>query len=126
MDAEVRSMASADLEWSAVRPRVTKRLLGQIASRIAERFHPEKIILFGSYANGRPTLDSDVDLLVVMQSEEPLFPRIRRVAEVAQVPYLPMDVIVRTPVEVAERLAMGDSFLAGILEKGTVLYDRGQ
>jgi len=101
-------------------------VLPEVVQRLVAALQPEKIILFGSYANGRPTLDSDVDLLVVMQSEEPLFPRIRRVAEVAQVPYLPMDVIVRTPVEVAERLAMGDSFLAGILEKGTVLYDRGQ
>ena len=117
-------MATGALEWSALRPRVTKRLLSQIARRVAEHFHPEKIILFGSHANGRPTLNSDVDLLVVMQSEEPLFQRIRRVAEVAQVPYLPMDVIVRTPAEVKQRLAMGDSFLAEILEKGTVLYER--
>ncbi len=50
--------------------------------------------------------------------------RIRRVTEVAKVRFLPMDLLVRTPAEIAERLAMGDFFMAEILEKGKVLYSR--
>ena len=83
-----------------------------------------KVILFGSYAYGTPDLDSDVDLLVVMDSDESMAQRIRRVTEVAKVRFLPMDIIVRTPTEMVERLAIGDFFLAEILEKGKVLYRR--
>lgn len=50
-----------------------------------------------------------------MDSDEPLFPRIRRVRASARVEGLPVNVIVRTPTEVQERLGMGDSFLAEIL-----------
>jgi hypothetical protein len=59
-----------------------------------------------------------------MDSDEPMAQRIRRVTEVAKVRFLPMDIIVRTPAEMVERLAMDDFFLAEILEKGKVLYHR--
>jgi hypothetical protein len=59
-----------------------------------------------------------------MDSDEPMAQRIRRVTEVAKVRFLPMDIIVRTPTEMAQRLTMGDFFLAEILEKGKVLYRR--
>ena len=103
---------------------MTDALLAGITQRIVEKFQPYKVVLFGSYAYGVPDLDSDVDLLVVMDSNEPMAQRMRRVTEVAKVRFLPMDVIVRTPAEMAERLAMGDFFLAEILEKGKVLYRR--
>ena len=109
-------------DWKTLRPRVTDTLLAEITRRIVERFQPYQVVLFGSYAYGRPDLESDVDLLVVMDSDESMAQRIRRVMEVAKVRFLPMDVIVRTPEEMAERLAMGDFFLAEILEKGKVLY----
>jgi len=110
--------------WGTLRPPVTDALLAGITQRIVEKFQPYEVILFGSYAYGTPDLDSDVDLLVVMNSDEPMAQRIRRVTEVAKVRFLPMDIIVRTPAEMAERLAMGDFFLAEILEKGKVLYRR--
>ena len=111
-------------DWETLRPRVTDTLLAEITRRIVEQFHPYQIVLFGSYATGGPGPESDVDLLVIMDSDEPMAKRIRRVLEVAKVRFLPMDVIVRTPEEIAERLAMGDFFLAEILEKGKVLYHR--
>ena len=111
-------------DWTELRPRVTKSLLAGIAKRVAERFRPQKIVLFGSYANGTPDQDSDLDLLVVMDSKEPMSQRIRRVTEVAKVPFLPMDILVRTPAEIDERLAKGDFFIADILNKGKVLYQR--
>ena len=111
-------------DWSDLRPRVTKSLLAGIAQRIAEKFRPQKVVLFGSFAKGAPDQDSDVDLLVVMDSKEPMSQRIRRVTEVAKVPFLPMDIIVRTPAEIDERLAKGDFFIADILNKGKVLYQR--
>ncbi len=111
-------------EWTQLRPRVTKSLLAGIVQRIVEKFRAEKIVLFGSYANGVPDRDSDVDLLVVMESKEPMSQRIRRVTEVAKVRFLPMDIVVRTPAEIDERLAIGDFFIANILSTGKVLYQR--
>jgi predicted nucleotidyltransferase len=110
--------------WAALRPPVAEALLVGITRRIVEKFQPYQVVLFGSYAYGTPDLESDVDLLVVIDSDEPMAQRIRRVTEVAKVRFLPMDVIVRTPAEMVERLAMGDFFLAEILRKGRVLYRR--
>ena len=111
-------------DWATLRPPVTDALLAGITRRIVEHFQPYKIVLFGSYASGTPDLESDVDLLVVMDSDESMAQRIRRVTKVAKVRFLPMDVIVRTPAELEKRLAMGDFFLAEILETGKVLYHR--
>src|SRR4030095_154977 len=110
--------------WATLRPPVTEALLADITQRIVKKFQPYKVVLFGSYAYGTPDLDSDVDLLVVIDSDEPMGQRMRRVTEMAKVRFLPMDIIVRTPAELAERLAMGDFFLAEILEKDKVLYRR--
>ena len=111
-------------DWAMLRPPVTDVLLADVVRRIVEQLQPEKIVLFGSFAYGTPDLDSDVDLLVVMDSQEPMTQRIRRVADVAKVRFLPMDIIVRTPAEMDERLAKGDFFMAEILTKGKVLYQR--
>jgi predicted nucleotidyltransferase len=111
-------------DWATLRPLVTDALLTGITQRIVEKFQPHKVVLFGSYAYGTPGLDSDVDFLVVLDSDEPMAQRIRRVTEVAKVRFMPMDVLVRTPAEIEERLAMGDFFMAEILEKGKVLYCR--
>jgi predicted nucleotidyltransferase len=80
--------------WATLCPPVTDALLADITQRIVEKFQPYKVVLFGSYAYGTPNLDSDVDLLVVMDSDEPMVQRIRRVREVAKVRFLPMDVAV--------------------------------
>ena len=111
-------------DWATLRPSVTDALLADITQRIVEKFQPHKVVLFGSYTYGTPDLDSDVDLLVVMDSDEPMAQRSRRVTEVAKIRFLPMDVLVRTPAELEERLAMGDFFIAEILKKGKVLYCR--
>jgi len=108
-----KAQATGPIPDSAtMRPPVTEALLADITRRILEKFQPYKVVLFGSYAYGTPDLDSDVDLLVVMDSDEPIVQRIRRVMEVAKVRFLPMDILVRTPAEMAERLAMGDFFLS--------------
>jgi uncharacterized protein len=111
-------------DWATLRPPVTEALLAGITQRIVAEFQPYQIVLFGSYAYGTPHLESDVDLLVVMDSDAPMAQRIRRVTEVAKVRFLPMNVIVRTPGEMAQRLVMGDFLLAEVLDKGKVLYRR--
>lgn len=115
--------APRTVDWRRLRPRVTRRLLDQITQRIVEHFHPEKVILFGSYAYGRPTLESDVDLLVIMDSDERPARRSTLVSSVCRPGHLGMDILVYTPAEVKQRLEMGDFFIEEILEKGRVLYD---
>lgn len=101
-----------------VRPFVIRRL----AWEIAEKFQPEKIILFGSYAYGKPDEDRDVDILVVMpaKNESTQTSRIRNAMEY----YFPLDLIVRTPETLRWRLEEGDWFLRDIMETGKVLYDK--
>ena len=94
------------------------------ARTIAGEFNPEKIILFGSYAYGSPTEDSDVDLLVVMRHRRRnavIAGEIRRRVRAG----FAMDLLVRTPERLRERLGMGDSFMQEIVERGEVLYDCG-
>jgi predicted nucleotidyltransferase len=103
--------ASPDIPLSAIR---------RFARAIAERFEPERIILFGSYAYGTPHADSDVDLLVVMPCANEIGQSVRiRVAFAAP---FPLDLIVRTPARLKQRLADGDWFLREITEQGKVLY----
>ncbi len=95
--------------------------INTLSAEIAATFHPERIILFGSYAYGNPGHDSDVDLLVVM-------PYTRHSAYQAAAiltrvnPAFPVDVLVRTPGELAERIAQGDFFLREVVERGRELY----
>jgi predicted nucleotidyltransferase len=95
-----------------------------VALRIADRFQPERIILFGSYAYGHPKPESDVDLLVIMDT--PLRSRQQRleISRALSPRPFPLDIIVRTPQELAERIVMGDLFLREITTRGKVLYER--
>jgi predicted nucleotidyltransferase len=102
---------------------ISLRAIKRFARRIAEKFHPEKINLFGSYAYGEPTADSDVDLLVVM-------PRCNQLDQAGKI-YLEIpvpfptdaDLIVRTPTNLKKRLARGDLFTTEIVSKGKILYE---
>jgi len=103
---------------------VTQEILDGIVERIVSAFHPHKIILFGSYAKGNAREDSDIDLLVIMDSDERPARRNMRVSEIAHVPFLPMDILVRTPDEIKQRLEINDFFIIEILESGRVLYEQ--
>jgi predicted nucleotidyltransferase len=101
---------------------VTPGLLKQIAERVVHALRPVSIILFGSYAYGKPTPDSDLDLLIVMDSQDRPAERIRKVSDLFDPRPLPMDFVVLTPGEVRHRLNGFDPFLEEILAKGRVLY----
>jgi predicted nucleotidyltransferase len=97
-------------------------VIRRFAREVAQRFDPEKIILFGSHAYGQPHADSDVDILVVMPARNALDQAIR--IDQATDPPFPLDLIVRTPKTLAWRLKEGDSFLQEIVAKGKVLYEK--
>ena len=101
---------------------VSMKEIKAFSARIAKEFKPRRIVLFGSYADGAPTDDSDVDLLVVLSHKG------RAVEKSVELrmklrPSFPLDILVRTPEKIRERVAMGDSFMRDILSKGKVLYE---
>lgn len=106
---------------------VTEALLTDITRRIVQACDPERVILFGSYAYGTPTTDSDIDLFIVMNPSdayETNHQRIMNARAAAMIRQLPMDIIVRTAQEVEARLALGDFFIKEIMDRGRVLFQR--
>ena len=101
---------------------VSRKNIQEIIEKIAQNFFPEKIILFGSYAYGKPTEDSDVDVLIVM-SFKGRNPEKATEIWMATRPQFPIDIMVRKPAELKKRLKMGDFFFREITEKGIALYE---
>jgi uncharacterized protein len=101
---------------------IPKQVIHRYARAIAARFHPDAIILFGSHAYGTPHADSDVDLLVVMPARNQL-DQAYKIRLALTAPFA-LDLIVRTPKEMAWRLEEGESFLTEIVSKGKVLYEK--
>lgn len=97
------------------------RVIRKFAREVAEHFHPEKIVLFGSYAYGTPHEDSDVDILVVMpcRNQGDMAFKIRCTID----PPFAAHVVVRTPYAMEWRLREGDSFLREVVAKGRVMYE---
>ena len=106
------------------RARISQRAINAVARRIAEKFDPEQIVLFGSYAYGKPHPYSDVDLLVVMKTQARARVKQLEIARALSPHQFGMDILVRSPQQLKERLAMGDYFLREILTKGKILYER--
>lgn len=101
---------------------VAMNQIEEFGRRIGREFGAEKVILFGSYARGVPSPDSDVDLLVIG-------PFTRRSADTSVEiqmklrPAFPVDLLVRTSEKVRQRIAMGDTFMQEILTQGRILYE---
>ncbi len=94
----------------------------RLCQQIANAFLPERIILFGSQAYGKPTEDSDIDLLVVMPYEGSHSAQAIKILNRLNM-LAPIDLLVRSPEEVRERIEIGDSFLREIVERGKVMYE---
>ncbi len=103
-------------------PDIPLRVIRRYARAIGETFHPDKVILFGSFAYGTPHEGSDVDLLVIMPAASQ-GAQATRICMALWAPFA-MDLIVRTPETMKWRLAEGDSFLREIVSKGKVLYEK--
>ena len=100
----------------------TWREIKEFGRRLGAEFRPNKVVLFGSYASGNPTPDSDVDVLVVMSLDgDPVDKSVEMRLKLR--PRFPLDLLVRTPAKIRERLAMGDDFIKDILDRGKVLYE---
>ena len=105
---------------------ITQRQIETYAEDVARQFSPLKIVLFGSYAYGNPTEDSDVDLMVVMPKDPAgLRNRERAMAILSTIPKsFPLDLLVKDPEDISWRLEEGDCFLQDVFSKGRVLYEK--
>lgn len=100
---------------------VKRAQIRAFSKAVARRFHPQKIILFGSYAHGNPREGSDVDLLVVLSRTRDHGKRMSLRIRPAIPRDFALDLLGRTPAEVARRLSWGDPFMRELMEKGKVL-----
>lgn len=101
-----------------------KKVIKTISSKIQEQYRPKKIILFGSYAWGKPNRHSDIDLFIIKETKARHIDRsveIRRILDEENGMFA-LDPIVYTPKETRRRLRMGDPFIKKIMTKGEVLY----
>ena len=103
---------------------IRRRDIKKWCEQVAREFRPEKIILFGSYAYGKPTEHSDVDVLIVMRLARGQrdVRQAAAIRERVRAPF-PMDVLVRSPEQIARRLAQEDGFMAEILRSGRLMYE---
>ena len=96
--------------------------INDLAARIGRGFSPRQVILFGSYAEGTASADSDVDLLVVMNHEGKGWKKATEIRQRIR-PQFPLDLLVRTPQQIQERINLGDCFIKEIWTKGKILYE---
>ena len=99
-------------------------VIQRVVSQLVAAYAPQQVILFGSYAYGVPDRDSDIDLLIIKDTEEPFLKRMVSVSEATDGAHkgIPCDAFVLTPDELQGRVRKGDQFIMDILERGRVLY----
>ena len=112
----------ATQRYGTIRSMVKRTEIDSLCRQISVRFRPDRVVLFGSYAYGQPTSDSDVDVLVVMRHRGPSYRLAARIRNSIDVDF-PVDVLVRSPREVRRQLALDDPFMLEVMSKGEVLHE---
>ena len=102
---------------------VDQKAILKMSEQIAREFNPERIILFGSYAYGEPTPESDIDLLVILPFEGKNFWKSMEILNRIDPPFS-VDLLARRPDDTARRYAEGDPLIREALDRGKVLYER--
>lgn len=105
-------------------PPVTDQLLAEVVRRILTIGSPIKIVLFGSYAKGTARPDSDLDLLIIEESDLPRYRRSGRYRRVLCGVFPAKDIVVWTPQEVEEWKTVPNAFISTVLAEGKLLYER--
>ncbi len=105
-------------------PREVTAVIQEILDKLISGYAPQEVILFGSHAHGDPRSDSDIDLLIIKETSDRFIDRWVTVRRILSDPRrtVSLETLVLTPQEVSRRLAIGDQFLAEIMEKGKILY----
>lgn len=98
--------------------------ISELVTKIANGYNPDKIILFGSYAKGTANEDSDVDLLVIKETDTPRPERTFQVRKMLYGMMIPLDILVYTPIEIRESQKSKLNFLHEVLTTGKTVYER--
>ena len=102
---------------------INEQNIQDLCNRIVQEFHPDRVILFGSYASGQPSPDSDVDILVILPFEGKSFYKSLEILNRTN-PDFPIDLLARRPDETQRRYREGDPLIREALDRGKVLYER--
>lgn len=102
---------------------VSMKEIREVAQQIGRQFRPDRVLLFGSYADGSATDDSDVDLLVVLPFDGRPFHKSLEILNRPDIRF-PCDLVARPPEDVARRYEQGDPLIRDALDRGKVLYER--
>ena len=100
------------------------RVIRALVKEIAKQFSPEEIILFGSYAYGKPTRYIDIDLLVVMETPKGEVETSLEIAASLPSTFFSLDILARNRQKIIQREKMGDQLMIEIMCKGKMLYAR--
>ena len=103
---------------------INENTIASVTRTIVERFHPRRVVLFGSHARGDADQDSDLDLFIEMETSRRPPERAIEIASVFGLHPWPMDIIVYTPEEVRRLRAMHGTLLEEIEREGRVLYEQ--
>ena len=117
-------MQNSSLKLVRQRKELLTRELQKIVSFLIENYRPEKIILFGSLASGEVKEESDIDLLLIKNSDKRPLERAMEVMELLGYPRVALDIFVYTPEEIEYLRKEGSHFIEDILERGKVLYEK--
>jgi uncharacterized protein len=102
-----------------------QHIISQMVEKLVAEYQPEKIILFGSYATGNPTKDSDIDLLIVKKTRSRFLKRwcdAQKIVNSLRSCY-EVDTVVFSPSEIKKRISTGDPFISQVISEGAVLYE---
>ena len=105
---------------------IDRSLVEEVVKRIVGSVQPEKIILFGSFVHGQSHKDSDLNILVVMESDLPRYKRSVPIYRALAGLLIPKDVLVYTPQEIEAWSTVPQAFITTVMRKGQVIYEKKQ
>jgi predicted nucleotidyltransferase len=103
---------------------INEKTIKDIVDKIAVFYNPDKVILFGSYAEGNPNYDSDLDILIIKESDKPRYQRSNEIRKYLLGTMLPMDILVYTEKELDDEMKIDYSFIHQAMKTSIILYER--